>query len=576
MALTLRPYQNAAIKRMVETMPKKDNFLMELPTGAGKTIIFSAFVHWARKNWKSSRLMILAHREQLVRQAADKLLKVAPELKDELGLACASIGHVDMDKSVIVGSVQTVARRLAKGDTPKIDVLIVDEVHRMPPIQEKEKTTNQYQDVITTLRKIRPGMRLVGVTATPYIMGHGHIYGEEGVKPGERNWFDELDYEVKIGELIREGFLVPFRAKQLTQMKSELEKIGLRGGEYVNDELSSLMRQPPHLQEALLAYQKYHEGRRHTVAFCVDIRHAEELASLYRANGISSVAVHSQQKQAEREKIYADFAAGKIDVLCNVRMLTEGWDCPQVDCILLCCPTRSTPLYIQEIGRGLRLSPGKSDCLVLDMAENCITHGDPCNMVWKDYQARESGDSEPLQKTCPECKRICHLALIKCPECGYVWPREEKPQRESGDGEMEDVNFKLLENIEAGVPYKVSVASAHLDFKTTKKGKPACVLQFVCINEMNGVERVNYYLFPGKPGTWQYKLGIGAWKFLLRNERNIPAYPKTMNEIDAVVDKMADPPELFLHRVQGENRQFSNVFAWVDGKKYVREEGFGK
>ena len=169
--VTLRPYQEAALQAVLGDMRTHKNVLLQAATGAGKTIMFSAITRLFVEKW-GLHVAILAHREQLVRQAADKLLKVWPEGEDKVGIACHSVtSSVDVNRQVVIGSPQTLARRL--GDLPEQPLLIVDECHRLPPAGKK----SQYAVLINRLREYYPDMRMLGVTATPYRLGHGYIYG---------------------------------------------------------------------------------------------------------------------------------------------------------------------------------------------------------------------------------------------------------------------------------------------------------------------------------------------------------------------------------------------------------------
>lgn len=586
--MELREYQNAALRTIFERMVQKDNILIELPTGAGKTIIFSALIRQMREKWRNSRVMVLAHREQLVEQAADKFMQVAPYLQGEVGIACASRGRVDIDRQIVIGSVQTVARRLERSGAqfPRFDVLIIDEAHRIPP--RRAGKTNQYQDVITGMRKIRPGMRLVGVTATPYIMRHGRIYGEEGIKAGEENWFAELDYSLQTADLVEKGFLVPYRAKHMVDMSEELSGVGLTMGEYKTDELSEVMRRNVHVEESLQAFREHHEGRHRAIAFCVDIAHAEKMAVHFRENGLEAVAVHSGLKKAQRERIYADFHAGKIDLLCNVRLLTEGWDAPEVDLILFCCPTKSKPLYIQEVGRGLRPAEGKRDCLLLDLSGNCLAHGDPGHPAWTDFRERQqNGDGQKTvtSKVCPLCGEINFIGALRCSgkdaqgnPCSHVWKREEPPASPR-EVKMQEVDFEKLRRMQAveerGEPFRARVYRATFEFSTTKTGKLAGVFHYYCQTEFGKKERVSYYLYPGVRGSWQERFGSAAWRFFFRRLDRVPPYPTNRQELDKWVDHMADPKGLLLYKEFNPQygKKFTNIFAWLDddGQIYLRE-----
>ena len=192
------------------------------------------------------------------------------------------------------------------------------------------------------------------------------------------------------------------RAKEAENIDGDLESVRTDKGEYNTADLARLMEKDVHVGSAVNAYRRYGEGRKHVVVFAVTISHAEKLAGAFTAAGFPSGCVHSEMPQADRRRVLADFESGLLEVVCNVGVLTEGWDCTAVDCMLMCRPTLSPALYVQMIGRGLRPHPGKKDCLVLDMSGNCRRHGDPDDphipLPAGTQGKREK--NEPRMKTC--------------------------------------------------------------------------------------------------------------------------------------------------------------------------------
>lgn len=390
--------------------------LIQAATGAGKTIFFSALIRHCMEKY-NMRIGVVAHREQLVRQAADKLLKVWPEGVFHLGLACASVSKtIDLERPVVIGSPQTLANRL--NDMPPLQMLIVDEVHRLPPANTK----SQYGDLINRLRDYYPEMRLVGVTATPFRLQHGFIYGAQ-CRQGARNWFTHLTYNISISTLQEQGFLVPYRALQAHA--PDLSGVKRTAGEYSLSDLGNKMSDALHVGSAVKAVREYASDRRHIVVFAVTIEHARALRDAFKAAGYSAACVHSKQPQQKRLAILDDFDHGRLQVVCNVGVLTEGWDCTSVDCMVMCRPTLSPALYVQMVGRGLRLHEGKENCLLLDLSGNWVQHGDPNDPLveWgngkngKRKARAEAG--EPQGMECPKCHHLTEASRITCPWCGY-------------------------------------------------------------------------------------------------------------------------------------------------------------
>ena len=417
--MQLRPYQTEALTSVLSAMRDERFILLQAATGAGKTILFSELIRRCMMEY-SMRIGVVAHREVLVRQARDKLLKVWPEGAGSIGMACASAEkQVDVEAPVVIGSPQTLVSRL--GVMPPLHLLIVDECHRVPPRNEK----SQYRELIERLTGYYPQLRVLGVTATPYRLGHGMIYGDL-CRPGAKNWWERLHCSIGISALQEQGFLVPLRAKEAEDIDAELEGVRTDKGEFNMADLSGLMERDIHVGSAVTAWEQYGEGRRHVVAFAVTISHAEKLAAAFRARGIEAGCVHSGMAAGDRRAALDAFERGETRVICNVGVLTEGWDCTAVDCMLLCRPTLSPALYVQMIGRGLRPHPGKEDCLVLDLSGNCRRHGDPAHpLVDIPSGRRDRKKKEDRMKTCARCTGLCPPDAAICPACGWTFPAPE-------------------------------------------------------------------------------------------------------------------------------------------------------
>jgi len=409
-----RPYQAQALDDVFRAMVEEPFVLLQAATGAGKTILFSELVKQCLLRWRM-RVLILAHRELLVRQSYDKLVKVWPEAAFNVGLACASAGQVELGRPVTIGSPQTLANRL--GDTPPVDLIIIDEAHRVPPAGAE----SQYQAVLDTMRGYRPNMRVLGVTATPFRLGHGLIYGK-ACKRGARNWWPRLHSRIGIADLVELGYLAPYRGKAAVELGEELAGVKKSAGDYNLQALGDMMGREVHIQSAVKAYEDYGEGRAHVVAFCVVITHAQRLAEAFNAAGHRAVVVHSQMTHEERQRAMADFEEGRAKIICNVGVLTEGWDCTAVDCVLMCRPTMSPALWVQMVGRALRVHPGKADALVLDLSDNWLKHGDPDDpTIEVPTGGKAPKKTEPRAKICPECQSIAPPAASVCPQCGHEW-----------------------------------------------------------------------------------------------------------------------------------------------------------
>lgn len=420
--INLRPYQESALNEIMVRLTSKPEVLLQASTGAGKTIIFSEIIkRWITQYPKMS-IAVIAHRQELVAQAVDKLFQVWPEGRQYVSVACASLGKVKINRPVIIGSVQTLATntRLSKLSNP-IHLLIIDEAHRIPPVENG----GQYHTLINHLRTINPKMRILGVTATPFRLNHGFIFGQE-CRAGQSNVFTSLDHKIGLDDLTSAGYLAP-RKEMEKSLGADLKGVKISNGEYDTCDLSSLMTKNVYIKSAVETYQKYGEGRDKVLVFAVSIEHAKLLAEEFNRAGYEAEAIHSLMNKSLRKNILNRFDNGTLRVLVNVEILTEGWDSPRINAIMMCRPTQSPALFVQMIGRGTRLAPGKNDLLVLDLVENYARHGDPDNPVVDIPVAKTPKEEKKpkKEKECPACGNIIAYQAMECPECGWTFDPAE-------------------------------------------------------------------------------------------------------------------------------------------------------
>jgi DNA repair protein RadD len=411
----LRPYQEDVLKVIWDAIPTDQFILIQAATGAGKTLIFSELIKRLLTQWPNIRIGILAHRRELITQAQDKLLKTWPEAP--IGIACTSISNdIDTDKSIVIGSIQTLSRRT--GTTVPFDLVVVDEAHKIPGMNIK----SQYKTWIETMIKYNPKIRILGMTATPFRLSQGYIYGT-ACKPGNINLFPDLHYRISISDLQKDGYLCGYRAKATTDISSDLAGVR-KTGDYNVGDLSAVMSKQQHVGSAVAALNEHASDRKHVIVFAVTIAHAEKLREAF---GEQATIIHSELNDDARYQALSDFESGKIRIIVNVTILSEGFDSPAVDCIIMCRPTMSPGLFIQMTGRGLRPHPDKTDVLILDLAENCKTHGDPNNPrieIPGRSKKKEILVEEKKVKTCPNCSEIVEPRATECEICGWTFIQE--------------------------------------------------------------------------------------------------------------------------------------------------------
>lgn len=345
MELTLRPYQEEATDAFFSALSEHKRQLISLPTGTGKTIVFGAVAkRFARVCTAKRPILVIAHRAELLDQAAEKIRFVWPE---------ARIGRVQAERNeqenvdVIVASTQTLVAGRKLLQTPSL--IIYDEAHH--------SRANGAYKVLTRLGVFADdGPPLLGVTATPFRADDKEI----------GDIFTHLAYEKTILEMILNRYLVDVRAKQIVVPTMDLGKMKKTAGDYNTAALSAALSDSEALRIVVDAV-KTHASDRKAIVFAVDVAHGNALAELFRREGIASGMVEGKMKPDERKEILKDFGDNRLRVLVNCMILTEGFDMTDVDTIVIARPTRSKVLYTQMIGRALRLHPGKEHALILDM-----------------------------------------------------------------------------------------------------------------------------------------------------------------------------------------------------------------
>jgi len=360
----LRCYQQECLERIEESASRGVRRQVAVwPTGSGKTVLFSELLRRKFSQRPGIRALVLAHRDELLEQARRKLLTVWPDCGPLLGTVRAE--QDDSGARLVVASVQTLSRgprleRYLEHGLPA--VVVTDECHHAPA-----PSYMRIYDRLSVLPDQDIGDRLhLGVTATPD--------RADGV--GLKCVFDEVVHVLTVGYLIELGFLVPVRGL-LVRVDVDLDGVPLKpgGGDFADSGLAKVMGTAEVVEAIARAWVEKGEGRQ-TIAFTPSVSMAHMLAEALRAHGVAAEALSSASGSLERRRVLERFEKGDIRVLCNCQLLTEGFDVPEVSCILMARPTKSRALYQQCVGRGLRPAPwaGKADCLVLDVVGNSLKH----------------------------------------------------------------------------------------------------------------------------------------------------------------------------------------------------------
>ncbi len=374
MGQELRPYQQQARERIhAEWENGHIRTLLVLPTGTGKTIVFASVA--ADQVRAGHRVLILAHRGELLEQAADKLQRSTGLVSavEKADATCLNTWF-----RVVVGSVQTLQRtaRLERFPHDYFGTIIIDEAHHA--------ITDGYRRILDYFGSAK----VLGVTATP----------DRGDMRNLGEVFDSLAFEYKLTDAIKEGYLCRIMA-QTIPLKLDISSVTMSGGDYAVGNLGTAL--DPYLEQIAAEMAQRCKGRK-TVVFLPLIKTSQKFRDLLNSHGFRAAEVNGQS--TDRKEVLADFDAGKYNVLCNSMLLTEGWDCPSVDCVVVLRPTKVRSLYSQMVGRGTRLSPGKSDLLLLDFLWMTDKHElcRPADLVCEDRAVARQMTENLAESGCPQ------------------------------------------------------------------------------------------------------------------------------------------------------------------------------
>lgn len=401
--MELRPYQEEAKNAIFKQWKNGTRrTLLVLPTGCGKTIVFAKVTEDCVRH--GNRVLILAHRGELLDQAADKIRKTT-------GLGCAVEKAEESCQGswfrIVVGSVQTLMRekRLNQFPGDYFNTIIVDEAHHC--------ISDSYQRVL----KHFPEANVLGVTATP----------DRGDMRNLGQYFESLAYEYTLPKAIKEGYLSPIKALTIP-LKIDMSSVGVQAGDFKAGEIGTAL--DPYLEGIAAEMGKYCQDKK-TVVFLPLVKTSQKFRDILNDHGFQAAEVNGDSQ--DRAEILRDFESGKYNVLCNSMLLTEGWDCPSVDCIVVLRPTKVRSLYCQMVGRGTRLFPEKDHLLLLDFLWHTERHElcHPASLICENEEVTQRM-TENLEK-----------------EAGYPVDLEEAEEKASQDvmAQREEALAKQLEEM---------------------------------------------------------------------------------------------------------------------------------
>ena len=403
----LRDYQQRTIDMLYSWWDDNNgNPCIVLPTGAGKSVVLAEFIKKAVEEFGSS-IIVLTHQKELIEQDYAKTMAIVPDF--DCGIFSAGMKKKELGHKVTFAGIQSIYNVM--DDVPPVDLILIDECHLI-----NNKTEGRYRRFISGMTDKNPQTKCIGLTATPYrlsqgLVTDGGLFNEPLIEP------------VTIRELQDKGYLSKLSSK-LMKNKIDVSGIHMTGGDFNRKELEERVSIEGYNEDVAEELVKWCSGRKSWLIFCTGINHAEKMAQILCGKGIKTACIKGSTGNKEREDILEGFKNGDIRAITNVNVLTTGFDHPGVDLIVMLRPTCSPGLYMQMVGRGLRIAPGKNDCLILDFAGNIERHGPIHDVI--PPSKRGKGQGVPPMKVCPECLEAIPLQSMVCPVCGYEWPIKEK------------------------------------------------------------------------------------------------------------------------------------------------------
>ena len=392
---------------LIEAGHKK--IVLQAATGAGKTVMAAHMILDAYEG--GSRVLFLVHLDQLRLQTAEKL--------ESYGVPKSGVtvigggGKTDLNRPIVVTSVQTLARRKELLTHYQWDAVILDEVHITGWAKACDPLFTEGSEQL-----------VIGLSATPTRLKRTEDIGDK---------FTQMVKAPSVAELMQRGRLCNLRYFGFRVGAIDTAGVHTQMGDFKSDELEQVCDRPELLLHAVNQWKRLADGRR-TLAFCVGVPHAENLARAFNESGIPAAVVTGETPREERQEIYRRLEAKEIQVVTSINVLSIGFDSPiGGECLLLCRPTKSLAVHLQQLGRGARVHPEKDGCLILDQSGNCLQHGpleaDHQWLLLKGQEKRAGGGGAPPMKVCCDCDAIMPAHLGVCPHCGAAQPLREKQIR---------------------------------------------------------------------------------------------------------------------------------------------------
>ena len=409
----LRKYQQDSVDALFQfhqDNPSKSTVIV-IPTGGGKTRVMAEVIRKSFEGNHDCKGMILSHVKELLEQSENtcKGYAIATGLPvQSIGIFSASMKRKEI-KPLTIAGIQSVYRKADSFGV--LDFVMIDECHLIS--QNKE---TMYRKFLSCLKIRNPRLKVIGLTATPYRLQSGIIFGENKT-------FDDCCYAIGVKDLITDGYLSPLIT--FASDSPDLKNVRIRAGEFLDTDLNKVLETEELVQSGVNDAIKKAKDRSSVLVFGTSVRHAEMILDELKKQNQSCSLITGETPLEIRDFTINSFRENKIKWLVNVAVLTTGFDAPNIDCVVVMKPTMSKGLWYQMVGRGFRLNQGKQNCLVLDYGDNALRHG-----CIDQIEVSAKGIEIPSAKVkkCPACKLVYKIHIPICPSCGYVKPRHEIPE----------------------------------------------------------------------------------------------------------------------------------------------------
>lgn len=417
--MDLRWYQSAAVESAWQFLrTQAGSPVVVLPTGSGKSLVIAALCSEAITKWHG-RVIVCQHRKELIEQNADKIKRLSPLL--DVGVYSAGLKSRDTEHAVVCCGIQSVFKRAE--EFGRRDLILIDEVHLVPSDGE-----GMYRTFLTELRRFNQHVRMIGLTATPFRTGEGKLAGADKL-------FQKICYDVPIKRLIDDGYLCRV-TNQAGSATLDTSGLHVRGGEFINHEVESLFNSGDNVTNACREIVAKTTNRHSVLVFCSGVKHAERVTSeIERLTGQQCGLITGDTMPLIRAETLRRFKSQSLKFICNVDVLTTGFDAPNIDAIAVLRATMSPGLFAQIVGRGFRIDSTKRDCLVMDFGENLKRHG-PIDSADFGQESQSKGTGEGPQKICPNCEEPVPAGLAEC-GCGFVFPERKRGNNHEENADQE-------------------------------------------------------------------------------------------------------------------------------------------